>query len=137
MILVAADAHSKWPEAVIVSSTTSAKTITVLREMFAHNGLPKQLVSDNGPQFCSVEFQKFLTTNGIVHIRTALYHPASNGQSLKQSLRAGVQAGVPIDQALAAFLLRYGVTCMQQSRTLTNNALLLPYLFRQAFPPSW
>ena len=45
------DAHSKWPEAQIMSSTTAGQTIAVLRDMFARNGLPKQVVSDNGPQF--------------------------------------------------------------------------------------
>ena len=53
MILVAVDAHSKWPEATVMTSTTA---ISVLREMFARNGIPKQLVSDNSPQFCSEEF---------------------------------------------------------------------------------
>ena len=38
MILVAVDAHSKWPEATVMTSTTAAKTISVLREMFARNG---------------------------------------------------------------------------------------------------
>ena len=116
MMLVAVDSHSKWPEVIIVNSTTSAKTVAVLREMFARNGLPLQLVSDNGPQFCSEEFQQFMATNGIKHTRTAPYHPASNGQaerlvqSVKQSLRAAHRVGVPLEQALASFLLRYRVT---------------------------
>ena len=50
MILVATDAHSKWPEAQIMSSTSAAQTITVLLDIFARNRLLKQLVSDNGPQ---------------------------------------------------------------------------------------
>ena len=116
MMLVAVDSHSKWPEVIIVNSMTSAKTVAVLREMFARNGLPLQLVSDNGPQFCSEEFQQFMATNGIKHTQTAPYHPASNGQaerlvqSVKQSLRAAHRVGVPLEQALASFLLRYRVT---------------------------
>ena len=48
MFFFVMDAHSKWPEVVIMSSTTSQKTIEVLRSMFARHGLPEQLVSDNG-----------------------------------------------------------------------------------------
>ena len=77
--LVAVDAHSKWPEVVLMTSTTATHTIAVLRQMFATHGLPQQLVSDNGPQFTSSEFSDFCAANGIKHIRTAPYHPASNG----------------------------------------------------------
>ena len=60
-------------------STTSEKTIDVLRTMFAQHGLPEHLVSDNGPQFNSVEFLKFVEGNRIKAILSAPYHPASNG----------------------------------------------------------
>ena len=37
--------------------------------IFAANGLPEQLVTDNGPQFVSVEFAAFLKMNGTKYIR--------------------------------------------------------------------
>ena len=40
IIFIAMDAHSKWPEACIMTSTTAVKTITALREMFARYGIP-------------------------------------------------------------------------------------------------
>ena len=46
--LVAVDAHSKWPEAFIMSSTTTTAMIIVLRQLFAAHGLPAQVVTDNG-----------------------------------------------------------------------------------------
>ena len=73
------DAHSKWPEIVEMSSTTTEKTITVLRCMFAQFGLPHQVVSDNGPRFTSEEFKRFMRSNGIKHIPSTPYHPATNG----------------------------------------------------------
>ena len=79
MMFVAVDAHSKWPEAQIITSTTAAQTITTSREMFPRKRLPKQLVSDNGPQFRAQEFEEFLTKNGVKHVRTAPYHLATNG----------------------------------------------------------
>ena len=77
--LVVVDAHSKWPEVFEMSSTTALKTIATHRHLFATYGLPEQLISDNGPQFTSEEFQTFMKQNGIKHIRCAPYHPSSNG----------------------------------------------------------
>ncbi len=58
--------HSKWIEAVTVSSTSSAATIRVLR-----NRLPELIFSDNGTSFTSEEFQAFAKSNGIRHRTTA------------------------------------------------------------------
>ena len=79
MFLVVVDAHSKWPEVIPVSSTTSSSTIGVLRDLFARFGIPEEIVSDNGTQFVSEDFQAFIRSNGIRHITSALYHPATNG----------------------------------------------------------
>ena len=116
MLLVITDAHSKWPEVYTMSSTTANKTITKLRETFARYGLPEQLISDNGPQFVSEELETFLRVNGVKHIRSSPYHPASNGaaerlvQTVKQALEAGRVDGVPLEQTLATFLLCYRAT---------------------------
>lgn len=113
MLLVVVDAQ---PEISVTTSTTSAKTITVLQEMFAHYVIPRTVVSDNGPQFGSEEFQQFMGLNGVKHICTSPYHPASNGaaerlvQTVKQALRAGQQTRSPLEKTLAAFLLRYRTT---------------------------
>ena len=116
MLFVVTDARPKWPEVCVMDSTTSSKTITVLREMFARYGLPRQLVSDNGPQFTLSEFKQFLRCNGVKHITTAPYHPSSNGaaerlvQTVKQAIRAGHQKGVPLERTLVVFLLQYRST---------------------------
>jgi len=81
MFFIVVDAHSKWPEVIEMPATTTTHTITELRKLFAAHGLPKQLVSGNGPQFTSVEFATFCKVNGVKHIRCAPYHPSSNGQA--------------------------------------------------------
>ena len=74
---------------------TAHKTIEILRHIFASYGLPAQLVSDNGPQFIAKEFEEFMFKNGIKHITSAPYHPATNGlikrfvQSFKREMEAG------------------------------------------------
>ena len=49
--LLVVDAHSKWPEVFRMKSITATSTIEKLRHAFASNGLPTELVSDNGRQF--------------------------------------------------------------------------------------
>lgn len=57
MYLVLVDAHSKWLEVAIMSSITSVKTIEQLRMILPTHGLPKNIVTDNGPSFISQEFE--------------------------------------------------------------------------------
>ncbi|CAH8498443.1 unnamed protein product [Dicrocoelium dendriticum] len=111
MILLIIDAHSKWIDAHILVSATSAGTIEKLRTTFATFGLPETLVSDNGPAFASVEFSTFLNSNGIKHITTAPYHPSSNGlaeravQTVKKLLMKQPNAPlrVRLDRSLFAY----------------------------------
>ncbi|XP_063535549.1 uncharacterized protein K02A2.6-like isoform X1 [Cydia strobilella] len=79
--LIVVDAMSKWVEVFQVPSTAAVTTIEKLTELWARWGIPKQLISDNGPPFTSTEFSNFLALDGVEHIFTAPYHPASNGAS--------------------------------------------------------
>ena len=118
MMLVIVDSHSKWPEICLMNGTTTGKTITVLRELFARYGIPRQLVSDNDPQFTAEEFSQFMSANGVRHIRSSPYHPASNGaaerlvQTVKKALSSGHQDGIPIEKTLATFYSNIGILRM-------------------------
>ena len=113
MYLIVVDAFSKWLEVVPLSSATSLNTVDSLRNIFATHGLPKMLVSDNGPQFTSSEFQAFMRNNGIKHICSSPYHPSTNGlaeravQSFKEHMKC---LSGSISQRLAAFLFWYRLT---------------------------
>lgn len=78
---VIVDALAKWPEIYIMPSTTSSVTLNKLKECFARFGLPEVIVSDNGTQFTSHEFNDFCRLNGINHMTSPPYHPQSNGQA--------------------------------------------------------
>ena len=79
MFPVMVDAHSKWLELHIMQSATSLMTIEKMRSMFTTHGLPEMVMIDNGTVFTSDEFKKFMDKNGIRHVHTSPYHPASNG----------------------------------------------------------
>ncbi|XDV15015.1 hypothetical protein PO909_015169 [Leuciscus waleckii] len=112
MFFVLLDAHSKWPEVEVMKCTSSMKTVEALRSIFGRFGLPQQLVSDNGPQLVSEEFEAFMKANGIQHIRSAPYHPSTNGlaewfvQTMKQALKS-TQGKGSLNQRLNTFLLSY------------------------------
>lgn len=137
--LVLIDSHSKWLELKHMTSTTTLRTIEVLRDLFSAFGLPEEIVSDNGPQFISHEFSEFMKMNGIKHTLTPPYHPASNGaaersvQVLKQALRKQLtssQQGQPkmtMERRLANFLFRYRNT----PHTVTGVSPAVLFLKRQ------
>ena len=116
--LIAIDSYSKWVEAFPMNTTTAAKTIDVLRMWFAQFGLPEKIVTDNGPQYTSVEFSKFLKANGIEHRLVPSYKPACNGaaeravQLVKSALKKAIseENGNNLSQKLGSFLLTYRVT---------------------------
>lgn len=77
MLLIVVDSYSKWIEAEIVTSASSALTVKKLRRLFATFGLPVTVMLDNGPAFVGEEFEIFVKRNGIRHSRTThtILHP--------------------------------------------------------------
>ena len=85
-----------------------------MRSSFAALGLPEVIVSDNAATFTSDEFGQFLKRNGIRHVRTPPYHPASNGlveravQTFKEGLKKLTEGS--LSTRLARFLFKYRIT---------------------------
>ena len=112
MILVCTDAHSKWPEVVVMKNTSVEETVATLRSIFARMGFPEQMVTDNGPQFTSHVFKKFTSMNGVRHVTGAPYHPSTNGMAerLVQSFKHAVKADKSnrtLEHKIDRFLLAY------------------------------
>ncbi|XP_018405038.1 PREDICTED: uncharacterized protein K02A2.6-like [Cyphomyrmex costatus] len=114
MLLIITDAYSKWLEVKVTNSTTTAATIAILDELFSTYGVPVTIVSDNGRQFVSAEFETFLQVSGVkYHKLTAPYHPSTNGQAeryvqtIKNALNTMSTTQGTIQQNINRFLQQY------------------------------
>ncbi|KAL7293237.1 hypothetical protein TKK_0013377 [Trichogramma kaykai] len=114
------DAYSKWPEVYYMNNITTENTLHKLRDFCARYGLPETLVSDNGRQLVSNEFENFCKMNKIKHILSAPFHPSTNGAAenavksfklgLKKSLLDPQNKQVHIDTLISRYLLGYRVS---------------------------
>lgn len=78
-LLVIVDYFTRWIEIFPMRTTTSTDIAQILiNEVFSRYGLPKYILSDNGPQFVSNVFEDFCNSFGIEQKFTANYHPQSN-----------------------------------------------------------
>ena len=74
-----------WPglekdiESTVSSCTDCQMFQSAPRTLFAQFGVPETVVSVNGSCFVSEEFSTFLLGNGVKHIISAPYRPATNG----------------------------------------------------------
>ena len=50
-----------------------------MKAIFSELGIPKTLVSDNGPCYIGDQFKKTMSHLGITHITTSPHHHQSNG----------------------------------------------------------
>ena len=127
MLLIIVDAHSKWIDVHVTSSSTAATTIEKLMLSFSTHGLPNTIVSDNGPCFTAHEFKQFVKTNGVRHITTSPWHPASNGLAERavQTVKNGIRCmeGGDIQSKVTRYLAKYRIT--PQSTTGVSPAQLL------------
>lgn len=79
--LVISDYYSRFLEVLHLPSTTSAQVIQRLKATFARFGIPDEVVSDNGPQFSSAEFQELARQLDFKHITSSPHHPQGNGHA--------------------------------------------------------
>ncbi|KAJ1131537.1 hypothetical protein NDU88_009873 [Pleurodeles waltl] len=77
--IVLIDFYSRWPEFKLVKVPNSHKVIEFLESVFLREGIPDEILTDNGSQFTSSQFSDFLVLMGIKHVKTSVYHPMSNG----------------------------------------------------------
>ena len=79
--LLVIDYYSRYIEVAKLPTESSNDTITLLKSIFAHHGIPQEVHSDNGPQFSSSMFKQFSEEYKFVHVTSSPRYPASNGEA--------------------------------------------------------
>ena len=97
--MIIADYYSRFPIIRRMRSTTANATIVILKQVFSEYGIPKTLMSDNGPPFSSKEFRDFARKYNFTCINSSPRYPQSNGliermvQTVKQCMTRCAEAG--------------------------------------------
>ena len=134
-LLVVVDYYSRYMEEEVLRSTTADKVIASLRKIFLTHGLPVSITTDNGPQFISEEFRKFVEEERIEHRRVTPLWPQAHGEvetqnrSLLKSIKIAQIEMRNWKQELSSFLIMYRTT--PHSTTGVSPAELL---FRRKLP---
>ncbi|XP_038063208.1 uncharacterized protein K02A2.6-like [Patiria miniata] len=128
-LLVVVDEYSRFPEVEIVSSTSARATIPKLNAIFARQGIPDIVKTDNGPPFHGHEFAKFASYLGFTHRRVTPLWPRANGEverlnrTLGKVIRIAETEGVSWKQQLHRFLRQYRATPHSSTNLSPSEAL--------------
>ena len=115
-LMVVIDEYSRFPEVEIVTSTSARSTITKLDAIFARQGIPEVLKSDNGPPFNGVELKNFAEHLGFQHRKITPLWPRANGEAerfmmtLEKCVRTATIEHKNWKQELNKFLRQYRAT---------------------------
>src|SRR4051794_1598048 len=79
-LLVVVDKFTKWIEAVPITSSTTLTAVNFIKSIILRFGVPHNIITDNGTNFTTAEFQNFCHELGIRINYASVAHPQSNGQ---------------------------------------------------------
>lgn len=113
-ILVVCDYATRYPEAFPLRDVKARQVANCLIQLFSRVGVPREILTDQGTNFCSKFLRQVYSLLGIKGIRTTPYHPQTDGmverfnQTLKSMLRKFVNdTGSDWDQWLPYLLFAY------------------------------
>ena len=128
-LLVVIDEYSRFPEVEIVKSTSAKSVIPRLDAIFARQGIPDELKTDNGPPFNGVEFSNFAKHLGFHHRKVQPLWPRANGEAerfmpnLEKCVRTAVVEEKNWKQELYKFLRQYRATPHTTTNVSPSEAL--------------
>ena len=71
---------TKWVEVEALPRATEDSVIQFLFHLFVRYGLPREIITDGGPQFVGNRLAATLNYYHVQHKITTPYHPQANGQ---------------------------------------------------------
>ena len=77
--LVMVDSYSGWFKMDLLPESSSRTVIFKMKRLFSTHGIPEKLLTDNGRQFVSREFELFAKEWNFAHITSSPYYAQSNG----------------------------------------------------------
>ena len=77
---MAIDKFTKWIEAVPTGEIKADNAIKFIKGIFCRYGLPHRIITDNGSQFISADFQDYCIGLGVKICFASVSHPQSNRQ---------------------------------------------------------
>jgi transposase InsO family protein len=84
-LLVAVDKFSKWIKAVPITNQEATTMVKFFESIVYWYGVPNTIITDNGTNFTSSEFQEFAKELGIKIKYASVAHPKSNGKVEKSN----------------------------------------------------
>ena len=106
LYILICDYFSKFPFLFQVKTMSFANLKDTLIELFSVEGIPNEIMSDNGPPFNGKEFSSFLTGLGIRHTTSSPNYTWSNGfierqiQTMKRLMEKASSLGRSHQEAL-------------------------------------
>jgi hypothetical protein len=84
--LVIVDDFSRFLRVYPTRDCSAATTIRCFQDLVANEGIPEEVLTDNGTHFTADIVKEFFESQKIKHIRSAPYHPSANGMA-ERSIR--------------------------------------------------
>ncbi|CAE1241146.1 unnamed protein product [Acanthosepion pharaonis] len=94
--LLIVDSYSKYSFIRKLREFSSKEVTDLTKQIFAEQGVPERLISDNGPHFSSQHFKEFAKAWDFEHITSSPKYPQSNGmqerciQTIKRAMKKAI-----------------------------------------------
>jgi len=130
-ILVIIDEATEYPILITTKSQTADAAISALKQVFKKYGMPKNIKSDNGPAFNSVDFKNFMKGCNINYQPITPVWPRANGtaerfmRNINRVIRCALVENKNWKNEMVKYLNNYRATPHSMTKVTPNEAMNL------------